>query len=333
MSDNLRSISLMAGILLVVWSLPSVAAERENQADAEALLQVHLPREVTVRGNNLDLGQITVIRGQGPVVAEVRKIGMGRLSVPGQKVVLNRATILSRLASSGISGDQIRLTGAEAVTVRRQQRVVEAEDFVQIARDFLEKHPSARSVHEIVPIARPKDLILSQDVKDIQFTPRFVASNAPGHASVQVDVAVDGAGVETRSVTFRLKYESRQTVTLEAIPAGTVLTAENVKVEKTLSDRPDPVGWKPPYGLTATRSLPANTVIRNGMVETPQPPVVVRRNEIVLIRLERPGLLITATGTALQQARTGEFIKVRNTDSRRVITCKVVAAGTVEPML
>lgn len=324
---------VVAGVALAGLSGVSLGAEAANDSEENALLQIHLPREVIVRGNHLDLGQVCVIRGLGSDVARVRAIGMGRLSAPGQKIVLDRPTILSRLASFGISAEQVRLTGAETVTVRRQLRIVQADDFVELARGFLQRHPLARSASESAAIARPKDLILSQEVKDIEFTPRFISNRARGHVSVLVDVMADGAKVATREITFRLKYEGHQVVTLEPIAEGTVLTAQNVKVEKVVCEEPEPVGWKPPYGLAATRSLPANAVIRGGMVGTPQAPVVVRRNETVVMRLERPGLLITATGLALQEARTGEFIKVRNADSQRVIVCKVIGQGTVEPVL
>ena len=43
--------------------------------------------------------------------------------------------------------------------------------------------------------------------------------------------------------------------------------------------------------------------------------------------------MVTAVGMALQEGRTGECVKVRNTDSSRVIVCKVNADGTVEPVL
>ena len=42
---------------------------------------------------------------------------------------------------------------------------------------------------------------------------------------------------------------------------------------------------------------------------------------------------MTAMGIALQEARAGDYVKVRNADSSRVVLCKVNTDGTVEPML
>ena len=134
-------------------------------------------------------------------------------------------------------------------------------------------------------------------------------------------------------MTLRLKYNSRTVVTLVEIPAGGVIGPENVKITKTVSNHPEPTNWSPPYGLIARRRLPANTVICPDMVGPVRPAIVVRRNETVVIRIERPGLLVTAIGTALNEARPGESVKVRNVDSQRVILCKVNEDGTVEPVL
>ena len=169
--------------------------------------------------------------------------------------------------------------------------------------------------------------------KDVQLKPQFVRSPASGLVTVQVQVLADGKNVGTRSIPFRLRYECRQAVTVADIAEGTALTTENIRIETRQSDRPEPAGWKPPYGLLAARALTANSEIRDEMVAAVQSSVVVRRNETVMIRLERPGFTVTAVGTALQEARAGETLKVRNDDSRRVIVCKVNVDGTVEPIL
>jgi len=164
-------------------------------------------------------------------------------------------------------------------------------------------------------------------------TPRFVRTATRGFVTVQITVTGDGRECGVREIPFRLKYQGHRVVTAKEIPEGAALTPENVKIETVVSDQPEPANWKPPYGLVAVRTLAADTEIRGDMANPAQSPVVVMRNETVVIRIQRPGLSVTAVGVALQEARAGEFVKVRNADSNRVIICKVSADGTVEPML
>ena len=304
-----------------------------EEAAAATSLQVHLPREVTVQGHLLTLGQVSVIRGDPALVAAASQIGLGQLSMPGQKAILDRPTILSRLASQGIPAQQVRLTGAEAVAVHRLQKTISAEEFIEAGKTFLRQHPPGPSISAMIPTVKPKDLILPGQAADLQVTPRYIKTAARGHVTVQIAVTAAGKECGVREIPFRLKYQGHRVVTVKETPEGTALTAENIKIETVESDQPEPANWKPPYGLVAVRTLAADTEIRGDMTNTAQSPVVVLRNEAVVIRIQRPALVVTAMGIALQEARAGEYVKVRNADSSRVVLCKVNTDGTVEPML
>jgi flagella basal body P-ring formation protein FlgA len=126
-------------------------------------------------------------------------------------------------------------------------------------------------------------------------------------------------------------YEYQQAITKVDIPAGGIISPENVKIEKITSNDPQPANWKPPYGLIVKLRLPADTVLVPNMLESLEPPIILKRNQNVVIRIERPGFLITAMGIALQDGKTGDYIKVRNTDSQRIILARINEDGTVEP--
>jgi flagellar basal body P-ring formation protein FlgA len=313
---------------------PAVAHPQPEIAPAaSAPLQVHLPREVTVQGSLLTLGQISVIRGDPALAASAAGVGLGQFSMPGQKAILDRPTILSRLASQGILAGQVRLTGADAVTVRRFQRIISTEEFVEIGRTFLRQHPPGPAICEATPTVTPKDLILPGQIQDLRVTPQYLRTATRGFVTIQIAVTAEGKDCGVRAIPFRLRYQGHRVVTAKEVPEGTPLTPENVKVETVVLDQPEPVDWRPPYGLVAVRMLAADTEIRGDMAGAAQSPVVVLRNETVVIRIQQPGLTVTAVGVALQEARAGEFVRVRNADSSRIVICKVNGDGTVEPVL
>lgn len=323
---------ILIGYAVSLGSLCSAAVPGDENSLPGELLRIHLPREVTVQNPLLSLGQVTVVTGAGPLATTAGSVRLGRFSVPGQKIVLDRVTILSRLASQGIPAEKVVLTGAEAVTVRRRQQIISGDEFVAFARLFLQQNPPGSSSCEGTAAAKPKDLALPGEPQNMQLVPRFVENGASGFVTVQVSVVVDGREVGSRTVPLRLRYRCHKAVALQEIPEGTALTLENVKVEEAVSDRPQ-TGWKSPYGLVALRSLPTGTEIREDMIDAPQSSLIIRRNETVVIRVQRPGFLVTAVGLAMQEGRAGQFVKVRNTDSHRIIVCKVNADGTVEPVL
>ena len=331
MNHRLLWIVPMACVLSIA-PLCHAGASGGQDIPRDDLLRIHLPREVTVQNPLLSLGQVTVITGAGPLVTTAGGVRLGRFSVPGQKITLDRATILSRLASQGIPAEKVMLTGADAVTVRRRQQIISGDEFVSFARLFLQQNPPGSSPCDGTAVAKPKDLALPGEPQNMQLVPRFVENGAGGFVTVQVSVVVDGQEVGSRTVPLRLRYRGHKALTVQEIAEGATLTPENVKIEETVSDRPE-TDWKSPYGLVALRKLPARTEIRGDMVDAAQPSLIIRRNETVVIRVRRPGFMVTAVGLAMQEGRAGQYMKVRNTDSHRIIMCKVNDDGTVEPVL
>ncbi|KPK45168.1 MAG: hypothetical protein AMJ65_00745 [Phycisphaerae bacterium SG8_4] len=326
---------LLAACLVTTCTL-LCQASAENRADSpkeDFDLKIYLPREVTVRDSSLSLAQVTIIRGDASLGAKAGKIELGRISVPGQKVVIERSTLLSRLACNGIPVSRVKLTGAEKIAVKQLYKTVSGDQFVSLASSFLTSNTGRDSARQWDPIHAPKDFVVSGPAKDIKFSARLAPSNVKNQAKVEIDLLSGGKKIAVREVTFTLRYRSRQAVSKIDIAAGQILSQENVKIEERLSDRPEPAGWKPPFGLVAKRPLPANMAIRPQMAGPVRAPIIVRRNQTVLIRIESPGFLITAAGTALQDGKAGEHVRVRNVDSRRVIIAKINADASVEPVL
>ncbi|MHC4508251.1 MAG: flagellar basal body P-ring formation chaperone FlgA [Planctomycetota bacterium] len=299
----------------------------------ESGLRIYLPREVSVRNGHLSLGQVSIIRGEDSLVARASGVVLGRISMPGQSLVIDRPTVLSRLACSGIPASGVILTGAEKVVVKQQHRVISGEKFVSLAGSFLESHRPGTSVSRWSPTRKPKDFVIPGADKDIRFRPRLSESSATNQARVEIDVFIAEKKIATRDVMFALKYNCRQAVTKTAIAAGQAISPENIEIQTKESNDPEPVDWKAPYGLVARRRLPANTILRPHMVGSSESPTVVKRNQTVVIRIERPGLLITAVGKTMENGKAGDYIRVRNADSQRVVLARINADGSVEPVL
>jgi flagella basal body P-ring formation protein FlgA len=306
-----------------------------NDLQKSSGLQLYLPREVTIKDDTISLGEVSIIWGsprEEGFADKASKIPLGRITMPGQEIVIDRSMILSRLACNGIPASKVTLTGAEKITVRRQQKIIKGSEFVELASAFLKKNPPAGSACQWNAIRIPKDLAVSEKSKDIKLSPRLAKSTAKNQAKIQIAVVQNGKQIGECEVTFRLKYNCRRAVTLIDIPAGAVISSKNVKIESAISRHPEAVNWKPPYGLVAKRALAAKTVLGPHMVGPVKPAVIVGRNQNVIIRIERPLLLVTAMGKAMQEGRTGEYIKVRNLNSQRIILARVKEDGTVEPV-
>jgi flagella basal body P-ring formation protein FlgA len=312
--------------ILIVSIIPAGIAAAQSQ------LIINLPAEATVESENLTLGQIAEVKGDEAIAAKVREIGIGRISVPGQKVTIERTVILGRLACSEIEAVRPELAGAEAVVVSRKATVIKAESFVESSLKFLKENANEKTFADWETVREPDDMVLPNQATNVELVPRLASRTAAGQAIVEVDVISEGHSLGTSQVTFEAQYKVQRAVTTAAVSAGRILNPENVKIETVVSNRPQSAEWSTPYGLAAVRNFAAGTVIGPGMAKAPKAQVLIERNQNVVIRIDRPGLTVTATGKTLQQGTLGEYIKVRNVDSQRVILAKVNEDGTVEPV-
>jgi flagella basal body P-ring formation protein FlgA len=330
---SIRLISL-AGVLLLISGGLCLSSTDNLSADSASpsSLAIYLPRDVSIESETLTLGKIVVITGEEALVSKAKDIELGKISTAGQIITIDRSMILSRLACSGMPACNPVLTGAEKISVKRTATVIKAGSIVESATSFLSGNIKEPSIARWELVRMPADVILSAQNSNVELVGRLVARNTNGQAVTEVGILVDGKQIEARQVIFRPKYNIHRAITVADVKDGDVLTADNTKIENVISDVPESTNWSTPYGLVANRNLQAGTVVGSNMAKSPQPPVVIERNQSVVIRIERAGLVVTAMGKATQQGKVGECIKVKNIDSQRVIMAKVNEDGTVEPV-
>jgi flagella basal body P-ring formation protein FlgA len=305
-----------------------------GSALAQAQVQIYLPREIAVSDSALKLGTVAVVRGEPSTVEAAKRVGLGQLVLPGQKVAIDRSTVLSRLACSGIPASQVTFTGADRVTVARAGHTVSGIDLAQTASQFIEQSQTVRGMARAEAASTPRDLVLDGNQPSLQLVPRL-AQTGLSSGSVKVHVAVCSAGAEVASqdVLVRIRYKGHKVIATTDLAKGTALSAENVRIEEALADQPPSTGWQPPYGRVLRRAVASTAEIREDSLSDPPPTLAVKRNDLVVIRMERPGIQITASGKTLSDGRVGEIVKVRNIDSNRIVLCKVMPDGSVEPAI
>jgi flagella basal body P-ring formation protein FlgA len=320
---------------LLAGPAPAAPAEPADQPAVKGSgeVRVYLLRTIRVEGEELRLGALAVVLADGAELeARARNVALGRTPWPKEKLVIDRTTILSRLAACGIDKDSVRFSGAPNVTVVRDEHTVAAEDIASAAEKYLltARPPPSGGVYQVV--RKPQEIVVS-DPGQTELTCKL--EDVAGTKQVRVCVAVlrGGKQLAMREVVYKLMYRLRKAVVTQPIAAGSPLTQENVEVQTEYSEQPAQADWKAPYGLLAARRMPAGTVLQPNMAAEKRPDILVHRNEMVRLRIEGPGFKITGMGQAIDEGRPGDTIKVRNVDSKQIITGLIAFDGSVEPML
>lgn len=335
MKDELTKPSFGKTILLVFALIvtDNALVMASHTPDASHMLTIHLPRNITIEQSDVTLGRISIIHGADALEELARPIRLGQLFTPDQQLAFTREQILSRLTCNGLHQSQIRLTGAKRIEVNRSAACIKGTEIVALAQQYLNQRLGAQ--HQVVmeAIRHPKDLLLGHAGKQLQLVPQAVGRGSLTQVRIRVVALVDGIEQGAREVLFRLQYRHRVAVATQALPAGLTLTPAHLEIETQLKSHPEPAQWQAPAGLITQRAIPAGVVIQDGWISRPVIAVTIKRNETVVIRIQKPGLSITAMGRALADAHTGEMLKVKNIDSNRIILCRVQDDGTVNPLL
>ncbi len=319
----------MRYVVIAAWIV--VVAGVAPAADAPQV-RVHLPRTVRVEADAVTLGDLCAIRCADETSRErAAGVAMGRGPQAGERIVIDRGTVLSRLATAGLSGDRVRLTGADAVAVTRDETGVESGRILAAAEKLLtELQPGPpgsewRPAGEIRAMLVPAGEAFELRAERLDDAPR-------DYVRVRVTAAAGERTLATRDVLFRLRYLTRRAVATENIRAGERITPANARIETVRVDRRPLRVWRSPYGETAATAVDAGRQITPGMIRDASAQIALRRGQAVTLKIETKLYVVTATGEAMENGRVGDLIKVRNARSERIVHARVMPDGTVEPL-
>jgi len=182
---TIRNTTITMIALAISAAIPAGAWAQDDEASP---VRVYLPRTKVVNSPTLKLADIAYISGQNAAMADkARGVTLGRSPFPGEKLTLARSVILARLAGVGIDREDVQLSGAKSVRIRRDSSTVASEDFVSETGS---------------------------------------PNNGQFRVSVAVVDQADHKELGRRNLVFKLKYQSqRATATRDIWPGNTSLNA------------------------------------------------------------------------------------------------------------
>lgn len=111
-----------------------------------------------------------------------------------------------------------------------------------------------------------------------------------------------------------------------AIPGKSIITEADISlVEQEIAGAY--VRLEDAVGLETRVTIYAGRPLREGELG---PPAVIERNEVVILRFNRGGLLIETEGKALGRGGVGDILRVMNLSSRTTVSGTVTDAGIIE---
>lgn len=161
--------------------------------------------------------------------------------------------------------------------------------------------------------------------------PHVTSSTSPEMALTRMNFVVScpGSAGWQYNVAVRPDVSIPVVMPKSLIARDTVITADDLQLKKfNINNQREGLMTNPDeaIGLTSKRALqPGKPITRNELVQ----PVLVKRDQPVMIVSHMDGITASMPGVALKNGRKGEVIKIRNSSSQRIISGVVDDTGVV----
>ncbi len=308
-------LSLLLGFLMaLIFASPATSAEIRKAVPGIVLDQVVLRQNITVDSTTILLGDF--FDGAG----DKAPIAVAYAPEPGKRAIFD-ANWLYRAASA---------YGLKWRPLSMKQQAVVKRDTVTIEREEIEDHILAALIDKGVD----PELTVALSNQSLRL---YVPSSS--HASVIVEnVAYDQ---RTRRFTaFVSTPGSRETRVTGKLQRMLSLPVLNRRVLKDELIRPEDIDWiRTPseriqedtvlyaddlVGKTPKRGLRAGYPIRSADVRRP---ILVKKGSLVTMILKSPLMTLTSQGRAAEDGADGDVIRIKNTQSNKVVQAVVTGSG------
>jgi flagella basal body P-ring formation protein FlgA len=312
-------------------------------AIAEEQVTVTLRDRVEVAAGRVCLGSIAEINTSSPAMRmRLSKLDLATLESDSDGIVVTDRQVLARLVIDGVPGDQIDLGGAKETHVTRRGVAAKSPPAANANQDsaVLELVAIQLSMAWLVPVDDIEVRLMASNggtsqPPPLNATPEIELPQNPDPGRIAVRVRwVDGDQiVRIDPLTFEVRL--RQTVLLAAasIPRGGILDPKLlIEDRRLLSSRVTPISLDESAGRSARRALaPGDIVAAKDLTDDGARANQVRARDLVRVTARKGSLKVTMQAAeALQSGRVGDQIRVRNTQSNRIVTGRVVSPREVE---
>jgi flagella basal body P-ring formation protein FlgA len=308
-------------ILVLLWSTPCLA------------LDITFIESSSVNKDTVLLSDVTNVSEETPLSKALQSQIVGTSPDPGLVSVLDAREIIKKIEkshNSKLSG--VFWKGSPLISVTRESVTITSEKIQEIIDDYITENSHRLPDAEISFI--PDSLPLPFEIQTGSLSWDIIPSS-PGVISssrFSIIFKVDNKVRKNFSVKGHTKAITSVVTATRRLRYGDIITAEMV----TIGDRD--ISTLKSYSRSASEVI-GSVVKRNiqegsiiGPEHTELPPVI-KKGELVRIVVNHSGLVLTATGIAKSDGHIDEVIRVKNTDSNKLIYCRVQAPGLVEVRL
>jgi len=309
-----------------------------NSAFGQVLIE--LRDDVAMDHDSVQLSDIAKIHTtDAKLLQQLSVLDMEILTDDTPSLMFGRSRVAIRLRLAGLDASEFQITGAtKAVVRRRVPRIITDSDIENAAIPTMESALGVPVSHLRVRLNSPMMTTLPkhvQEEKGLRVEIKSPLNARIGTVSLTVRLWRGAQLVYSRSGRFEVFQKQHVAVTRTSLPRGHIIDERDVQfTDRFLASPADQLAESQVIGRQVRNALPAGRMIAlRDLQAAPSPKqkqlVKARDNVSVTAISGRLRVKLTAA-EALEAGKAGDVIRVRNLESKEVITGRVTGAGQVE---
>lgn len=275
------------------------------------------------------LGDIAVFDKKTPLSNALASQRIGHAPAAGESITLDTNTIINKLRQSLSQNNGIRLSGSPSILLKRTGITVGPSEIQSSIAAYIESQKTnlPQAEYSFVPYDIPLPFMIPTGKLDIE-----VISAKPGIIGTKrfsLVYKVDGRIIKNISVRGNLKAMAHVAVLTQNVTRDTILHPDMVQMEtKDLSTLRTPcTNLREVLGKKVIKSQRTGSVLDLSSIDFPP---LIQKGQLVKILINHNELHLTATGISTMNGKQDQVIRVKNTGSKKIVFCRVIAPGLVE---
>ncbi|MCK9222373.1 MAG: flagellar basal body P-ring formation chaperone FlgA [Limnochordia bacterium] len=292
-----------------------------------AQVLIKIDEHVEVSGTKIFLGDIAQIQGADPAdLEQLEVVYIGEAPLPGYSRTLSLGILRMRLQQAKFSLKELELLVPPSFRVSTRTQVLESKRIIEVAdgalMQALVEYPQVRFER----ITKVQDVVLPEG--EIQLSPSSLPM-VGRTMSFGIDVLIDGVFYRSLWVSYSVSLPVQVVAVKDAHMKHQVLKPDElVLVERDLfvvrdnafSSIEDLAGYR------VKRWILSGTVLTKDLIE-PVPEVTAQ--QIVTLESSYGNVYAITKALSLEDGYVGDWIRVENLESGRVVIAEVAGPGRV----
>lgn len=320
-------------VMYLLYTLLSVTiiVIGSRQAKAEEMFKLLGRESAIVDSDNIrvrdlvDVPSTNLSQHESDHLNEILSVTVETAPQFGQDKIISGEQVISALRRSGIDTQSFWYSFPRNLVIHRQGRElgeVEVKAFLEQQREVLREGAEIKNVFfegtRFVPSGEISLKLgkIERGIDGVQIADLVATSLTGSTSTVRVKAYIDSFNevlIASRSVArgeiLREGDFERARLNIRSVPARAAVDEADV------------------LGFEAKRSITAGRIIQSEDLKLPN---LIQAGKQITLKYEKGRLVATVLVVALESGAAGDYIRVRNEDSKKIITAKVVSEGLVE---